>query len=388
LGNGVIKQEFESGYIIWNSQTATVYLPEIVNPPQTPNTSSPKLPRTGAAGLSVKVNILDSEIVNARQTIEKQEELIRIADQTIAALTKENEEIINPYLQKKQSRIDEIKSNVFWWLWPGNHSELSELDKDIALSRGQKKLNEDEKKKIEENKKASQMVKQQLSDRIKQDEQELQKYSHYIQLSKMTNDRWDWIAGENTRITGVEFPGAEIDDRTYLEHVWVLKLYSELSAKLLRSPLESPYPSTAGYIDVSYGDDEAVGWHDGIDISTNKKILNVHALVGGTVRKLSYSGNKDVGEAVVIEGDDGRYYHYLHLHHLDIASGRIEADQVIGQVGDNSYYRLSHHLHFQVNTSAKTDEGSAPYQIHNKADVKKYTLNPLKVFWEHIWNGN
>jgi Subtilase family/Peptidase family M23/LGFP repeat len=208
--------------------------------------------------------------------------------------------------------------------------------------------------------------------------------SYLNELASWSDEQWNRAAGENTRITGPMFPG-EKDERNYSGHGAVLKLYDELSNKLLNSPLGSPYRASAGYVDVSYGDMPNVGWHDGIDIVTSGKILDVKVIVGGTVRQLIYSGKTDVGYAIEVKGDDGRFYHYLHLSSLKVSSGRIEANQTLGQVGDTKKFGISNHLHFQVNKSAKTDEcgnTSGVYNIHNKTDVYNSTYNPLKVFWE------
>ncbi|MEG5140730.1 M23 family metallopeptidase [Microcoleus sp. A6-C6] len=177
----------------------------------------------------------------------------------------------------------------------------------------------------------------------------------------------------------------EKDERNYSGHEAIFNVYDQLSNKLLNSKLGSPYPNSAGYVDVGYGDLPGVGWHDGIDISTQGKIVDVKVIVGGTVRQLSYSGYSGVGYAIEVKGDDGRFYHYLHLSSLKVLSGRIEANQPLGQVGDTSKFAISNHLHFQVNKSAKTDEAgnkSGVYDIHSKTDVYNSTYNPLKVFWE------
>jgi hypothetical protein len=57
LGNGVIKQEFENGYIIWNGKAVSVYEGRYNSPGQTSSSSPPNGP---VALISTKIEVLDS----------------------------------------------------------------------------------------------------------------------------------------------------------------------------------------------------------------------------------------------------------------------------------------------------------------------------------------
>ncbi|MBD3560074.1 S8 family serine peptidase, partial [Planktothrix sp. FACHB-1355] len=204
--------------------------------------------------------------------------------------------------------------------------------------------------------------------------------SNYLsELNSWSNDQWNWAAGDNTRITG-KYWSVETDETNYSSQQAILQIYNELSKQLLGAE----YKSSAGYVqDPSYYNDPAAGgqygYHDGIDIDTpNWTPTNVKALVGGTV---SIVQNQVGNYFLQVAGDDGRFYRYGHLSSVNISSGRVNAGDVIGQVGMSS---ASNHLHFQVNRSKSQPTG---YNRWNQADVYGWTLNPLKVFWELRNNG-
>lgn len=257
-------------------------------------------------------------------------------------------------INKNQKEIDNIKKIPFWEWWPGNNEKVSQLER--------------QKKELEE---------------TRQGKDEFEKNNgHYIRMQKWTDEDWKSETSQETSINRVN---SDIN-----------KLYAELSSALVGKH----YNATVGYIyDTDYyqafGIPRNIGYHDGIDIDTpntpGQQGTPVKVLVGGNVRKLSYSGG-DTGLGLVVAGDDGRYYHYVHLSSADVTSGRIEAGQTIGYVGNTNVAALSHHLHFQVNKTAKTDEGggnpSPPaYNIHSQSDVANWTLNPLKVFFDLKWQG-
>ncbi|MCT7969204.1 S8 family serine peptidase [Laspinema sp. D1] len=203
------------------------------------------------------------------------------------------------------------------------------------------------------------------------------------------NERWDWEVGDAWRIFNTKSEGT-IDDNADPN---LQKLYEDLTKRILGNSGEDYKPNIGYVIDIGYESYEAAyGLHDGIDIdvpdvSRGHQETEVKALVGGKIRELVYPDKNKIGYSLEIAGDDGRFYHYIHLSSLNITSGeRVQPGQIIGRVGDNTKYPLSNHLHYQVNESNITDEYGA-YNIHDDEEVYQYTENPLKAFWELMWYG-
>ncbi|MCL2928623.1 MAG: M23 family metallopeptidase, partial [Trichodesmium sp. MAG_R01] len=196
---------------------------------------------------------------------------------------------------------------------------------------------------------------------------------------------WNWVAADNTRITGA-IPGwPEKDETNYEDNKTIKQIYTDLSTAILGDY----YKCTAGYVnDISYKQDpeagKKYGWHDGIDLDTdNYESTNVKALIGGTIKKKDDDDGHD-GQ-VVIEGDDGRFYHYLHL--FDVSNNlsvdnKIRKGETIGVVGPSFHDKKSnpsHHLHFSVTNTLNRPNG---YDKNKQKDVYEWTHNPLKVFWQ------
>jgi Peptidase family M23/FG-GAP-like repeat len=193
-------------------------------------------------------------------------------------------------------------------------------------------------------------------------------------LNSWSDSQWNFAAGDETRITGIFWKG-DRDERNYQGHSSILNIYNDLSTKILGQP----FKSSAGYVqDPGYKNDPKAGglygWHDGIDIDTpNGTPTKVKALVGGTV---SLTQNITGNYFLQVNGDDGRFYRYGHLSSFTKSSGRVNAGDIIGELGMTP---SSNHLHFQVN---KTSSRPSGYTAHNQASVYNWTLNPLKVFWQ------
>ncbi|MEZ2248969.1 S8 family serine peptidase [Microcoleus sp.] len=343
-GGGVFRQEFERAIMIWNGQQVTVY--ETKGRSASPTSPSPNPQPVSGKGVTIRTGANGGTLIGGGGISG-----IKPTLDWFNAKIKQLVEDIN----KNQKEIDILTKIPFWELWPGNKEKISQLE------RQQKELEE-----------------------TRQGKDEFEKNNaHYIRMQKWTDEDWKRETSQETSINRVN---SDIN-----------KLYAELSGALVGNH----YSATVGYIyDTDYyqqyGIPLNIGHHDGIDIDTpntpGQTGTPVKVLVGGTVRKLSYSGGS-TGFALVVAGDDGRYYHYIHLSSSDVTSGRIEAGQTIGYVGNTNVAAFSHHLHFQVNKTAKTDEGggnpSPPaYNIHSQSDVANWTLNPLKVFFDLKWQGN
>ena len=225
------------------------------------------------------------------------------------------------------------------------------------------------------------------------------KYSYYDELAnwldgpitKKENESqdpkvkktWNWVAADNTRITGPIW-GGETDEMNYEDHKTIKQIYTDLSTAILGDY----YQCTAGYVnDISYKngkEGERNGWHDGIDLDTDNRIpTNVKALIGGKIKRKSGSGNN---RTVVIEGDNGSFYHYLHLYDISenlSVEDIIDKGDTIGQVGPSSHngkkINPSDHLHFRVTETLDTPN---EYNQNTQEDVYEWTHNPLKDFWQ------
>jgi len=93
-----------------------------------------------------------------------------------------------------------------------------------------------------------------------------------------------------------------------------------------------------------WGAPRAVGrTHKGCDIMANYGVPCV-AVTSGTVSQHS-QGN--AGNYVGLSGDDGTLYYYMHLQSYG-SSGRVEAGEIVGYVGDTGNARGTPHCHFEV----------------------------------------
>lgn len=92
-----------------------------------------------------------------------------------------------------------------------------------------------------------------------------------------------------------------------------------------------------------WGAPRAVGaTHKGTDIMANWGIPLV-AVTSGNVEQRS---QKNAGNYVVLRGDNGDFYYYMHMSSF-AASGRVSAGQVVGYVGDTGNAAGTPHCHFE-----------------------------------------
>ncbi len=111
-------------------------------------------------------------------------------------------------------------------------------------------------------------------------------------------------------------------------------------------PVNGKYFPVAGPHSFSndWGAPRSVGrTHKGCDIMANYGVPCV-AVTGGYVSQYS-QGN--AGNYVGLSGDDGTLYYYMHLQSYG-RSGRVEAGDVVGYVGDTGNARGCPHCHFEV----------------------------------------
>ncbi len=104
-----------------------------------------------------------------------------------------------------------------------------------------------------------------------------------------------------------------------------------------------PVAGTHSFID-SWGYPRSGGRrHKGVDIMANTGVPIV-APVSGTV---SHRSNRVGGRSFHLNGDDGNYYYGTHLSAYG-NSGRVNAGDLIGYVGDDGNAAGIPHLHFEI----------------------------------------
>lgn len=109
----------------------------------------------------------------------------------------------------------------------------------------------------------------------------------------------------------------------------------------------------------SYGEDRGSHSHQGNDIDAEPGTPCV-ACVSGVVEL--QTGDDSAGNTVVLKGDDGYYYNYMHLGDFDAGDGAyVGAGEVVGWVGDVG------HLHFEIRLSY-FGESIDPYPILSAAE--------------------
>jgi hypothetical protein len=111
--------------------------------------------------------------------------------------------------------------------------------------------------------------------------------------------------------------------------------------------------------------------HKGIDIvaATGTPVMAANS---GTVKSGSDS---ERGNFVEITGDDGTVTKYFHLNKIQVPEGRVEAGQVIGEVGSTGR-STGPHLHFEV--LQKDSSGKLSY-VENPEDILKPVPEMQKV---------
>jgi murein DD-endopeptidase MepM/ murein hydrolase activator NlpD len=111
--------------------------------------------------------------------------------------------------------------------------------------------------------------------------------------------------------------------------------------------------------------------HKGIDIvaSTGTPVMAANS---GTIKSGSDS---ERGNFVEITGDDGTVTKYFHLNKIQVPEGRVEAGQVIGEVGSTGR-STGPHLHFEV--LQKDSSGKLSY-VENLGDILKPVPEMQKV---------
>jgi murein DD-endopeptidase MepM/ murein hydrolase activator NlpD len=181
-------------------------------------------------------------------------------------------------------------------------------------------------------------------------------------LASLTDAQWNEYTKDNTRFD-VGWP--DYRDERSLTPESIRNIYTDLSNALFGRR----YPATAGYL-LDPGYRSGIGiWHSGFDLSAPQR-TPVKAVVGGTIVRgiQDINGNYFIG----VRGDDGKLWIYGHLGSVAVPGGRIEAGQVIGNIGSAGHL----HLEVQRGPSYKRSQSS------NLDVVRNATLNPIKSFWE------
>jgi peptidoglycan LD-endopeptidase LytH len=96
--------------------------------------------------------------------------------------------------------------------------------------------------------------------------------------------------------------------------------------------------------------------HKGVDMMASIGVPVV-APVSGSV---THRSNRIGGLSFHLDGDDGNYYYGTHLSRYG-ASGRVQAGDVIGFVGDTGNARGMPHLHFEVHPGGRGAVNPYPY---------------------------
>jgi len=186
--------------------------------------------------------------------------------------------------------------------------------------------------------------------------------SYYPEFASLTDAQWNEYTKDNTRFD-VGWP--DYRDERSLTPESIRNIYTDLSNALFGRR----YPATAGYL-LDPGYRSGIGiWHSGFDLLAPQG-TPVKAVVGGTIVRgiQDINGNYFIG----VRGDDGKLWIYGHLGSVAVPGGRIEAGQVIGNIGSAG------HLHLEVQRGPFY-RGS---QSSNLDVVRNATLNPIKSFWE------
>ncbi len=96
--------------------------------------------------------------------------------------------------------------------------------------------------------------------------------------------------------------------------------------------------------------------HKGVDMMASIG-TPIAAPVSGTV---SHRSNRVGGRSFHLQGDDGNYYYGTHMSDYG-ASGRVNAGDIIGYVGDDGNARGIPHLHFEVHPGGGRAVNPYPY---------------------------
>jgi hypothetical protein len=189
---------------------------------------------------------------------------------------------------------------------------------------------------------------------------------YYPELTSLTEAKWDYFSGDNTRIWGIVWDG-EVDERADTPDQ-IKAIYRDLS----RSVTGGEYRMTAGYIDDSSYLRLEEGLHTGIDIEA-PKFAPVYALDDGVVTAIENLGSR--GYFIHIKGKSGTWVY----GHIDNSRGltvgqQLKAGQQISQVGDITAFGDHLHLEFRI-------EDRSTYK--QSPDVlRKITNSPIYEFWK------
>jgi murein DD-endopeptidase MepM/ murein hydrolase activator NlpD len=358
----------------------SVYLPVVYKTP-TSNNDPVKLPRTGSPVIPSQLDSLEKAVSNTKSTVKTLQETIRDLDRSIAEHEKDNNEYLRPGLQESKRRISEIKSNPFWWFFPGNHGELKRLETDIAITEAQIKINDEWIQKTREDVDNKTRLLDRSSEQLRQKQIELnqfkQLYGTYINLASRAQDENWW---EN-----------EINDGSDLEEInnnsdpnGLGSIYRDLSTDLFGKG--KYFRMSGAYISDEYRDQtgKIFGYHGAIDIAAPSD-TEVMAIVAG---KIVYR-NDELG-MLTIRDARGFNHIYVHLNSIDL-NLKVDVDvkrgQPVGRTGNKA--TSSPHLHYEV---AEKDFIMGALQTGqgltlSKQDFRDRTRNPLKDYWEMKWNG-
>lgn len=123
-------------------------------------------------------------------------------------------------------------------------------------------------------------------------------------------------------------------------------------------PVQGPY--TLGGEDSRFGAGRTGHAHQGQDIAAAEG-TPVVTPVAGVVHWVAYQA-RGAGHYVVVRGDDGRHYVFMHLQAGSIAvakEARVAAGQAVGAVGSTGA-SSGPHLHFEIWTGGWWTKGAAP----------------------------
>ncbi|MCL1464370.1 S8 family serine peptidase [Argonema galeatum] len=358
-GNGVVKQTFEGGYIIWNGKTATAYRTGSNNPVQ-PITSTPTpasvqniILKPGASNLNFSRGQKWITSTGYKFSFQQDGNLVLYNPQgrAIWATGTFGTNVDRFSVQSDGNVVLYDHGKAVWATdTAGNPGASFAIQNDgnlvVYSSNGKPLFNTGTYGGRTGTFTASQNW--------------LNKHSngggsgkYYPQLASLTKANWNYQSKDNLFFDGKPGNGESLSA--------VKQVYSDLSNGIFGS-----YKAmTAGYFDnTNYS-----GKHYGIDMA-GLAGNSVKTVVGGTATLVqNIAGNYFIG----IKGDDGNLWIYGHLENYSkgIIGKRVEAGTKIGTVFDGAYFNgnwMAQHLHLEV------------HQGHTYNRAK--SISPLEAYWK------